>query len=71
MRIIILFLETVHIQMSIYFYILLLLFRIIFFISKLPCLYVKRFELGMETALYKNKYIIIIVLFHLRCYRLD
>ena len=30
MRIITLFLETVHIQMSIYFYILLLLFRIIF-----------------------------------------
>ena len=30
MRIIILFLETVHIQMSIYFYISLLLFRIIF-----------------------------------------
>ena len=42
--------------MSIYFYILLLLFRVIFLISKLPCLYVKRFELGMETALYKKKY---------------
>ena len=60
MRIIILLLETVHIQMSIYFYILLLLFRIIFFISKLTCLYVKRFELRMETALYKNKFIILL-----------
>ena len=31
------------------------------FINKLPCLYVKRFELRMETALYKNKFIIIII----------
>ena len=49
--------------MSIYFYMLLLLFIIIFLvISKLPCLYVKRFELRKETALYKNKFIIIIIL---------
>ena len=32
------------------------------FISKLPCLYVKRFELRKETGLYKYKCIIIIII---------
>ena len=62
MLIIILFLETVHIHMSIYFYILLLLFRIIFLLVNCLGFFVKRFELGMETALYTNKCIIIIII---------
>ena len=63
MRIIILFLVTVHIQKYIYFYILLLLFRIILLsVNCLVFLYVKRFELGMETALYKFLLLLLLLL---------
>ena len=47
----ILFLESFHIHISIY-YVRLILFRFIFFISL--SFHVKRFELRKETALYQN-----------------
>ena len=62
MRIIILFFRNCsHTNVYVFLYTTFIVYNYIC-ISKLLCLYVKRFELRMETALYKNKYIIIIII---------